>query len=342
MSDPTATLESTRRTLEAARLGSDPRALARALAAHANALVGAGEFAAALEASDESARVLEGLGDAREAARGWLLGAALARLAGQPAAAVTRVQTGLARLEPTDALRAPALATLGEALLGAGRAVDAAARFAEALEVGGQQSAAVRAGWTRQRAAALFTAGDTVSAVATWRAARGLYREAGDEAGAGRAMLEAAAAWQRSGHAQEAAGARWEARLAVDASGDLALRSDLELLEASAALEARRGDEALMHARAARSAALEGVAPSQYLAAAVTLSTLHEALRQPVDAYGALASAWVTVKDLLGQDAADTGLNEALLGLRDRLGVAAFDAARAQYEAQRRAARQSN
>lgn len=322
--------------LAAARAGGDARALARALAEHADGLVRAGDYSTALAASDESAQVLESLGEHREATRGALLSSALARLSAQPQTAVERATHALTLLEPSDPLRAPALAELGEGLLMLGQAPQAAAQFGAALEAGVDQAPLVRAGWSRQRALALFAGGDHAGAITAWRAARGLYRDAGDEPGAARAMLEAAAASTRARDAG-APNLRWEARLAVERSGDEALRSDWALLEASAALEAGRAEDALDLAQQARAAALRGTAPSQYLAAAVSISRVFETLGQPVDAYASLASAWVTIKDLLGPDAARAGLEDALLGLQARLGAAAFAAARAEYEAQRAA-----
>jgi hypothetical protein len=106
-----------------------------------------------------------------------------------------------------------------------------------------------------------------------------------------------------------------------------------------ARLARRRGDlvAARRFAEAGRAAAREAVAPVEYFSASAELAEALDASRDHVGAYGALASCWATLGDLLGRDVARAWVEPCLSALRLRWGDQAFFSAKADYEAARRA-----
>lgn len=90
--------------------------------------------------------------------------------------------------------------------------------------------------------------------------------------------------------------------------------------------------QALMRFDRAREAALDITDPLAYLTAASEAARAAEALGEDVAAYGRLASAWVTLGDLLGEDAGRQLVRPLLEQLRDRLGSQQFTVARKAYE----------
>ena len=111
------------------------------------------------------------------------------------------------------------------------------------------------------------------------------------------------------------------------------------LLTQQARLARLSGDveAARRHAEAARAAAREAVAPLPYFTASVELAEAFDAAGDRPHSYGALATAWATLSDLLGREVARSWVEPCLLALKLRWGDEAFAAARQAHDAARRA-----
>ena len=179
--------------------------------------------------------------------------------------------------------RTQAQAVAGEIALSDGDAAGAERAFDEAPAIAGHAPA-----WWHSRARAalgrfedaatdLETAGDRCAALE-------------DEAGARRAAIEAATAWHRARRFDRATALIATTSAQARAAHDEAALGDLELLNATAALERRDAGAARAHARAARTHALAARAPDTYIGAALALSRLAEQVNDDATAYGTLAS----------------------------------------------------
>jgi tetratricopeptide (TPR) repeat protein len=118
------------------------------------------------------------------------------------------------------------------------------------------------------------------------------------------------------------------------------LLAELYVLRARLARAVGKLPTAADYAGRARQAALDAVAPVSYFAAAVELAEALEGQGDRIGAYGILATAWVTLADLLGQETAGSWVEPCMLGYKIRWGDPAFLQAKAGYEAQRREALQ--
>jgi hypothetical protein len=296
--------------------------------------VTAGDWPTAARRLQQAAREAAAGGHAREAAHCEQMAASLLRAAG----------------------------SLDEALLAAGRVsqrdpASPAARFAaeaeraQTLQSQGDDAAALQA-WQRA-----WEAAGTLN-LPPWARATVLRSLAGGEARAGACEAawahfdEAAAlmtadaaapAWVDVEHAQAAraaaqcvharevlARARVQALLPTHAH----LRAEVQRTRAECALDEGDVQAAREAALLAREAALEAVAPLSYFAAAVALARAAD-LQQRTQAYRALATAWVTLADLLGTEIARSWVEPVLAGFKLQWGDAAFAQARAEHERQR-------
>ncbi len=78
--------------------------------------------------------------------------------------------------------------------------------------------------------------------------------------------------------------------------------------------------------------------PSTYFSAAVAISRAANALGDQLEAYRALATAWATLADVIGDEAAQSWVSPVLSALQTEWGEQGFAAVRAEHDAQRRAA----
>jgi tetratricopeptide (TPR) repeat protein len=127
-----------------------------------------------------------------------------------------------------------------------------------------------------------------------------------------------------------------EARLsAEDRTPHLA--AEILILRARLARAAGHDESAAEFALRARDFALEAVAPLSYFSAAAELAGAFDFIGNRVAAYGALASAWVTLADLLGNEAARSWIEPCLLAYQLKWGAEDFAETKACYETERRA-----
>jgi transcription elongation GreA/GreB family factor len=129
------------------------------------------------------------------------------------------------------------------------------------------------------------------------------------------------------------------ARVAVvrAAAADPHLSAECAMLQAELALAAGDAEAACRSARSARAAALEAVAPVCFLAACALLARAADQTGDRLEAYRVLATAWVTLGDLLGEPVAQSWVSPLLSLYRVAWGTAAFDAVKAGHDQRRRA-----
>ncbi len=174
---------------------------------------------------------------------------------------------------------------------------------------------------------------DAEAAVQAYLRAAGLLSAQGLLADAQAARLAAAAAliW----HDPERADELWRGLCKlVPASGAAAVQRGM--VGARIAWALGHPDDVLQRLDEARAGALEVRDPIAYLESSSQAAAVHMQRGEPVQAYGRLASAWVTLADLIGREAAARWVRPLMLELRAGLGEDAFDLVRANYEAERR------
>ncbi len=187
------------------------------------------------------------------------------------------------------------------------------------------------------RARAHAIAGRFVDAAADLDHAEGLHRQLGDSAGALRAAIEAATAWQQARRFDQAQQIVQRVQADALALPDPEALAGLALLSTTHAIEAGDIAAARHHALAARRHALDAAAAAPYIGAAVALSRIEERCGDRPAAYTALATGWATLGDLLGPALARSTFEPLLRDLRSRWGASAFDAARQSHEVGRKA-----
>jgi len=335
--------------LKSARLGNDPAILAEALAAHASKLVQEGKIGFARAEIDEAIQIHQNLSRVYDEARLTQLSATLCRMEGNFQEAKTRA---VRAANLADAINNPALATpiivgaateLGETALSQGDGLSAAYAFGQAYEIGknGGLLPTYQSSILRKRAAAYAQAGKPDDAVADLEIAYRILKEEGDKVNAIRTLIEQISALMQSTQANSESKIdtlMTEARIAAGETEDHASLADLDILVATQALQKRDSDTALIAAKSARQEALAGRAPLAYISSIAVIAQLEENAGNRVAAYGALATGWATLGDLLGPQVARATFEPLLQQMRDRWGNTHFWEVKESYENMRRAA----
>ena len=280
-----------------------------------------------------AARDWNHLGNDARAGACWLLAASTLRLAGSMKEAEHAARCAEV-LPLSDEVRLGVDMELAEQALASGDAAMARERFAFVLTRYAEQiDTPLRAVVLQRRAIAAAAAQDDRAAAVDYRAAADLMQRNGQPADAETARLAAVSCLAR-----------------VDTTAAEILWRDIDRLPPrDGACAARRGlvggqlaeqsqQPALALARygVARQGALDARDAASYLVASVQSSILMEQQGQVGDAYARLASAWVTLGDLLGRDTAAAMLRPAMKDLRDRLGLDEFQRVREAYAERRR------
>ncbi len=327
-------LQASADALRAARAQPDAARVADALLRHANTLALHGRLADASPLLDEALQFHRRRGARDDVLRCLLLSAELLRLQGRRAEAGERAREGLAMTAAGSVDHAQAQAVVGEIALSDGDAAAAERAFDAALAFATPPPA-----WWRSRARARAALGRFEDAAADLESARDRCIALDDGAAARRAAIEAATAWLQARRGDRASALVASTSADARAAGDESALGALELLEATGALERRDAAAARTHALAARAHALASRAPGTYVGAAVTLAKLADHAGDDIGAYGALATAWATLADLLGAEFARSAFEPLLREMRLRWGAGRFDAARGAYETAQRTAR---
>lgn len=176
-------------------------------------------------------------------------------------------------------------------------------------------------------------ANDPDGAVRGFLRAAGLLSAQGLLADAQAARLQASAAL--IGHDPERAEDLW-----LTLCGPVPLGGAAEvqcgLVGARIAQALGRSADVLTRLARARAGALVVRDPIAYLTAASQAAAVHLQRDEAVAAYGQLASAWVSLADMVGRETAARWVRPLMLELRAGLGEEAFDLVRANHEADRR------
>lgn len=332
------TLEISTHRLTEARLRGDADDIAEALAIHANALVQKGQISSAQNELDEAATIHRARGRVYDEARCTQMAGTLCRFAGRLNEAKQRVHRALELCESKGTIAVSAHAELGEIALAEGNGAEAAMAYRAALDAGEGTGLVdlARAALLRKRAVALTAAEQYQDAVRDLETAHDLLVRSGDRVTATRTLIEKATALRHAGRALDAEPIVQQAMDIAEQAGDRAALADLHLLVAARALDQSDATVAMASAQAAREHALASNAPTSYLGAAVTIAQLAELAGDRLSAYEALATAWVTLADLLGRDVARMSFEPKLREIRERWGGPAFDEIKKSYEAQRK------
>jgi tetratricopeptide (TPR) repeat protein len=313
---------------------------AHALMQSALALIPQGSWKEAAASLEAAAELHAGAGRAYDHARCLQLAATLRRSAGQTARSRALAERAKAVAPANLPLSVSILAGQAELAQTEGRYESAVAGWTAALEKArqaGLKADGINA-LLRRRAAAYVALGRLERAAADFDEAARVIGVVDAELPPW-VWLEQADLLRQHGSVQEARQAL--ARIDVhcrDRVPSAWLAAELALLRARLARGEGKIDEALELARQSREAALQAVAPVSYFAASAELA---EALRLRNDlpgAYGALATAWATLADLLGDETARSWVEPCLLAYQVSWGESEFQKARSTYEAQRLAA----
>lgn len=319
------------------RRGGPSDALAAALEALATAQIESGDVAGGARSLEQAAQGWAAAAQAEREGNCLLLAASSHRLAGDTGAAAQVLRRAQSLAPRLNARLQRGVALEGcEQRLAAGRAAEAVEDFSAFMQRFGEALAPVeRLLVLQRRAAAATVAGQWAQAGADFlEAARDLV-SLGTAADVEAARLAAASALMQV-DTDAAQRVLAQVSASVPADGGSAVRRGL----VGGQVALRLGDPllALQRFDAARQGALDAGDALSYATAALESSRAAEGLDDAATAYARLATAWATLGDKLGRDAAAGLVRPALSGLRERLGAAAFDAAKQAYEAQRRAA----
>lgn len=315
------------------RAHGDKRALADALERQARALLAVADLGAAARALDEAAACWGPLGEAEREGSCLLLAASTHRLDGNAAAAAASARQAARLALALPLRRGVALERCEQALArGDGRAArDCFAAFLHTH--GASLEPLVKAQVLQRCAAAAIETAAWQSAVQDLDEAATLLDRHDHAADAEPVRLAAAAI--AAHHDPGAAEARLSAiERQVPRDGSAAARRGL--VGGEIALRTGQHLRAVERFDRARQGALDAGDPLSYYSAALLAARAAEDIGDADGAYARLATAWASLADVLGRDLAASMLRPALLNLRERLGGARFDAAKAAYEEHRR------
>ena len=318
-----------REQVERLRNDGDDAALAEGLEAVATAAMEEGDLGTAAAALEEAAGRWEALEEPSRVGHALLLAAAARRLTGDLGAA-RHDHARAAAADLPDPLSRALDAERAEQDLAGGDADVAHERFTAVLdELPPDREPLLRAQLLQRRAAAAVDAARWRDAATDLMDAEALYAAHGTRDEAEATALGAAAA---IANVDMAVAEDVLSAVAADPPQDGSAAARRGVVGGQIAMTADRPALALERFDAARQGALDVRDPIAYLTAAVEGSRAAERLGDDATAYARLATAWATLGDLLGADAARQLARPLLLDLRDRFGVPRVDAARAAYE----------
>ncbi|MFE2287969.1 hypothetical protein ACFXDJ_27860 [Streptomyces sp. NPDC059443] len=314
--------------------GASAAELAEALEQLATAATEEGDLGTAAAALEEAAGVWSRIPEPAREGFCLLLAATVQRLRGDLGAARHNLERAAASDLP-EAVRRAFEAERAEQSLADGAHEAAYEGFGGVLSVlDAEVDGPVRARILQRRAAAAVAGERWPEAAADLMDARELFAAHGEAEEAEAAALGAALAVARvdPSTAEEV----WSA-VTASAPRDGAAAAARSITGGRIALLAGDPRLALRRFDTARQGALDATDPISYLAAVAEAVAVAETLGEHVGAYGRLATAWVTVGDLLGAESGRQLVRPLLEELRERLGAERFSAARAAYEARARA-----
>lgn len=330
------TPETTAARQEVARLraGQDAAALAEGLEALATVTMEEGDLGSAGSALEEAAGVWAALGEPSREGHCLLLAATTRRLSGDLGAASHDLGRAAAAADLPEAVRRALDVERAEQELAHGRAEAAYGRFGEVLDlIDKGQDPLVYAQLLQRRAAAAVAAGRWRDAAGDLMDAEELFHDQGATDEAEATALGAAAA---IANVEPDVGEKVWAAVSGSVPTDGTAAARRGIVGGQVAMLA--GDPALALQRfdSARQGALDAADPITYLSAVSEAVRAAEALGDDVTAYTRLATAWVTLGDLIGVEAGRQLVRPLMERLRDSLGPDRFSAARLAHDARAR------
>jgi len=319
------------RKLDAARAIGHARNVAEALEAVATQQLENGDPTAASTALEQAAAQWGKLGEIERQGNCSLLSACGWRLAGDLNAAA-RVLSAVPALLPVRLQHAIQLERC-EQLLAAGKPVEAEASMDGLIESLHDEEASSRAILLQRRAAARLANADVMGAADDFMAAAQCLEKLGATMDAEAAVLAAAAALANG---DTVMAERRFAAVCTKVPRDGAAAARRGLVGGHIAIAAGNAALAVQRFDMARQGALDIGDPVSYLAATLAAAHAAETIPDIDGAYARLATAWTTLGDKLGRQAAAQALRPELAGLRERVGAPAFTAAKQAYEAKQR------
>jgi tetratricopeptide (TPR) repeat protein len=309
------------------------------LLVRADQFVRLGRLAEAATLIRQAAQIYASQGRAEDQARCLVLASSAARMAGEISSAQADAEVA-GRTAEASSTAAQAVAEVAESLIAAGRPAEAIGKYSAALDVlhrSGMHEASIEAVLLRKRGLARALADEVDAAIDDLEAAAEEFGAANQPRAQRAVLVEVATLATERGTRRRGRGARERARATAVRANDHEALVDLDLLDASVAVTNRDLDLALGLTQRARQRALDGFAPIKYLSAAIALSELHDLRGEREGAYEALSTAWATLADLMGSDAARAVVQPRVQMLVDRWGADEFRRVKEGYEARRRA-----
>jgi tetratricopeptide (TPR) repeat protein len=339
--NPDTLLRDAHRALESARRKGDSLPIARALVTYANALAQAGQFMNGRDALDAAARLYREVGQPQDEAMASYFGASLSRFAGDLAGALERAQYTLTITDDSSATRVGAYLELGDTHMEREEYHEAAHTLAEARRLARAFGfpAAQQASIATKLAQAYGKLEQFDDALAQLDDAAALLNDAGEVTGAAHALVDKANLLEALNRTTEAMWVLGEAEALAQSGNGAGVLCQAEMLRAAQALKRQDLRAALAHAQKGESYAVQAGDAINFTGAAILIAELHDRLDERMQAYGALASGWVTLESFLGDEVAKAAFEPRLIALRDTWGEPEFARAKAAYEAERRRAR---
>lgn len=301
----------------------------------------AGNWQAAAQHLRKAADAAASRGEKQRAAHYEQMAATLFRATGSLDDALAAAARTAERDRESPRARFAAHAERAETLLERGDYADAAACWRAALQEADAIPLPPRARATvlRRLATTLAQGDEAAQAWATMDEAASLSRKSEHPADVPWIELEQAQLALAAGHLQHARAVLERPGLTAAAAADRAVEA--ERCRALADYALADGDLAAAEKQATRAieAALEAVAPVTYFGAAVTLARAADAQADRATCYRVLATAWVTLADLLDGPIAQSWVEPVLQAFRIAWGTAAFNAVKAEHDHARRASR---
>lgn len=299
-----------------------------------------GNWARAAEALEQAAALHAEAGRAYDEARCLQLAATLRRSAGDLNEAQSLSAQASSVAQTDKSLAISIAAERAETAFAQGRYREAVAFWTEAIERAPQAGLKAEglSAMLRRRAASFLALSETVRAVQDFDAAYELMLSspATKDTASFVRLEQAGLLWQYA-EAQRAEQVLNELEAAEGEAASPHLMAELLVMRSRLSRAEGRLDEAVAFARRSREAALQAVAPLSYFAASIELAEGLQAKEDLAGAYGTLSTAWATLSDVLGKEAASSWVEPCLIAFRARWGDEAFLKAKSDYESGRRA-----
>lgn len=338
--NPDTLLREAHRELENARRSGDNLLTARALVNYANALAQAGQFINGRDALDAAARLYRDVGQQQDEALASYFAASMSRFAGDLPGANERAHYVLTLTDDTSAARVGAFLEIGDVALDNEdfhTAVDAlleGQRLAKAFDFPATQQAAI-AGKLAQAYGKLEQFDDALGQL---KQSAALLQASGEPLGAAHALVDRANLLEALDRTPEATWVLGEAEALAQTVNGAGVLCQAQMLRAAQSLKQRDMRGALAHARQGETYAVQAGDAINFAGAAILISELHDRLDERMQAYGSLASGWVTLESFLGDEVAKATFEPRLIALRTKWGEPEFMRARQAYETERRRA----